>query len=161
MARESSVIAPNAITIAFTGATTVLFGSIPAPSYTVINDTKITAIAPASTGTQIKSPVQLVVSTYKKLGLAKTPTYPEFAALTGGLGQTIFYPPNVKGWDGGRAWINPATIFERENIIRFVSVTDMDVGRNVDEVLRVLDALQTDELCPCNWQKGEKTLEVA
>ncbi|HSZ82600.1 MAG TPA: peroxiredoxin [Polyangia bacterium] len=52
-------------------------------------------------------------------------------------------------------------IVDPENVIRFVSVTDMDVGRNVDEVLRVLDALQTDELCPCNWQKGEKTLEVA
>ena len=40
-------------------------------------------------------------------------------------------------------------------------VTDLEVGRNVDEVLRVLDALQTDELCPCNWQKGEATLEAA
>ena len=39
-----------------------------------------------------------------------------------------------------------------------VSVNDLSVGRNVDEVLRMLDALQTDELCPCNWQKGEETL---
>jgi alkyl hydroperoxide reductase subunit AhpC len=52
-------------------------------------------------------------------------------------------------------------IVDPENVIRFVSVTDLDVGRNVDEVLRVLDALQTDELCPCNWQKGEPTLQVA
>jgi len=52
-------------------------------------------------------------------------------------------------------------IVDPEGIIRFVSVTDLDVGRNVDEVLRVLDALQTDELCPCNWQKGQPTLEVA
>ena len=52
-------------------------------------------------------------------------------------------------------------IVDPEGIIRFVSVTDLDVGRNVDEVLRVLDALQTDELCPCNWQKGEPTLEAA
>jgi peroxiredoxin (alkyl hydroperoxide reductase subunit C) len=52
-------------------------------------------------------------------------------------------------------------IVDPEGIIRFASVTDLDVGRNVDEVLRVLDALQTDELCPCNWQKGEPTLEVA
>jgi alkyl hydroperoxide reductase subunit AhpC len=50
-------------------------------------------------------------------------------------------------------------IVDPEGIIRFVSVTDLDVGRNVDEVVRVLDALQTDELCPCNWQKGEATLE--
>jgi lipoyl-dependent peroxiredoxin subunit C len=52
-------------------------------------------------------------------------------------------------------------IVDPENTIRFVSVTDLDVGRNVDEVLRVLDALQTDELCPCNWQKGQPTLEAA
>jgi hypothetical protein len=46
--------------------------------------------------------VQLVVSTYKKLGITAAPTYPEFAGLTGGLGQAIFYPPNVKSWDGGK-----------------------------------------------------------
>ena len=42
--------------------------------------------------------------------------------------------------------------------IRFVQVNDLDVGRNVDEVLRVLDALQTGALTPCNWQKGQATL---
>jgi peroxiredoxin (alkyl hydroperoxide reductase subunit C) len=51
-------------------------------------------------------------------------------------------------------------IVDPENIIRFVYVTDLSVGRNPQEVLRVLDALQTDELCPCNWQKGEATLAV-
>jgi hypothetical protein len=40
-------------------------------------------------------------------------------------------------------------------------VTDLNVGRNPEEVLRVLDALQTDELCPCNWQKGDETLKAA
>ena len=49
-------------------------------------------------------------------------------------------------------------IVDPEGIIRWVSVYDLSVGRNVKEVIRVLDALQTDELCPCNWQKGEKTL---
>ena len=48
-----------------------------------------------------------------------------------------------------------------ENVIRFVYVTDLSVGRNPQEVLRVLDALQTDELCPCNWQKGEEALKVS
>jgi peroxiredoxin (alkyl hydroperoxide reductase subunit C) len=52
-------------------------------------------------------------------------------------------------------------IVDPQGIIRFVSVTDMNVGRNVSEVVRVLDALQTDELCPCNWQRGEETLEAA
>ncbi len=51
-------------------------------------------------------------------------------------------------------------IVDPEGLIRFVYVTDLSVGRNPQEVLRVLDALQTDELCPCNWHKGEATLTV-
>jgi len=52
-------------------------------------------------------------------------------------------------------------VVDPDNIIRFVSVNDLSVGRNPQEVLRVLDALQSDELCPCNWQKGEEHLLVA
>jgi peroxiredoxin (alkyl hydroperoxide reductase subunit C) len=49
-------------------------------------------------------------------------------------------------------------IVDPQGVIRWVQVNDLSVGRSVDEVLRVLDALQTDELCPCNWKKGEATL---
>ena len=52
-------------------------------------------------------------------------------------------------------------VVDPQGIIRFVSVNDLSVGRNPQEVLRVLDALQTDELCPCNWQKGEEVLKAA
>ena len=52
-------------------------------------------------------------------------------------------------------------IVDPEGVIRHVSVNDLNVGRSVDETLRVLDALQTDELCPCNWKKGEPTLDAA
>jgi lipoyl-dependent peroxiredoxin subunit C len=52
-------------------------------------------------------------------------------------------------------------IVDPDGIIRWATVNDLSVGRNVDEVIRVLDALQTDELCPCNWTKGEKTLGSA
>lgn len=52
-------------------------------------------------------------------------------------------------------------IVDPDGIIRFISVNDLSVGRNPKEVLRVLDALQTDELCPCNWQKGEETIHVS
>lgn len=52
-------------------------------------------------------------------------------------------------------------IVDPEGVIRWVSVNDLSVGRSVDETLRVLDALQTDELCPCNWKQGEKTLGAA
>ncbi len=49
-------------------------------------------------------------------------------------------------------------IVDPTGTIRWASVNDLSVGRNVPEVLRVLDGLQTDELCPCNWKKGEETL---
>jgi lipoyl-dependent peroxiredoxin subunit C len=52
-------------------------------------------------------------------------------------------------------------IVDPHGVIRFVYVTDLNVGRSPEEVLRVLDALQTDELCPCNWQQGEDTLKAA
>jgi peroxiredoxin (alkyl hydroperoxide reductase subunit C) len=52
-------------------------------------------------------------------------------------------------------------IVDPHGVIRWVGVNDLKVGRNVDEVLRVLDALQTDELCPCNWKEGQPTLKVA
>ena len=51
-------------------------------------------------------------------------------------------------------------IVDPQGVIRFAYVTDLSVGRNPQEVLRVLDALQTDELCPCNWHKGEETLSA-
>ncbi len=49
-------------------------------------------------------------------------------------------------------------IVDPDGIIRHVSINDLSVGRNPKEVLRILDGLQTDELCPCNWEKGEETL---
>ena len=52
-------------------------------------------------------------------------------------------------------------VVDPDGIIRYAAVNDLSVGRNPAEVLRVLDALQTDELCPCNWNKGEQTLKVA
>jgi len=62
--------------------------------------------------------------------------------------------------DAGAA-LRVTFIADPEGTIRYVSVNDLNVGRNVDEVVRTLDALQTDELCPCNWQKGQDTIKVA
>jgi peroxiredoxin (alkyl hydroperoxide reductase subunit C) len=49
-------------------------------------------------------------------------------------------------------------IVDPQGVIRWVNINDLSVGRNIDETIRVLDALQTDELCPCNWKKGEEVL---
>ena len=60
--------------------------------------------------------------------------------------------------EGERVAYRATFIIDPEGIVRWINVNDLSVGRNVSEVLRVLDALQTDELCPCNWTKGEETL---
>jgi peroxiredoxin (alkyl hydroperoxide reductase subunit C) len=49
-------------------------------------------------------------------------------------------------------------IVDPENIIQHVTVNNLDVGRNPEETLRVLDALQTGELCACNRAVGGETL---
>ena len=76
--------------------------------------------SPPSVATQIKSPVALFVSTYRKLGVPKAPTVPDMNSLAGRLGQQLLYPPNVAGWAGGRTWITPATLLERGNAMRSV-----------------------------------------
>ena len=50
-------------------------------------------------------------------------------------------------------------IVDPEGTIQWAAANGLNVGRNPQEVLRVLDALQTDELCPCNWEKGKATLQ--
>ncbi len=67
----------------------------------------------------------------------------------------------LNGEFNDRDAVRATFIVDPEGVIRFVSVNDMSVGRNPQEVLRVLDALQTDELCPCNWQKGDDVLKAA
>ncbi|NTV68525.1 MAG: DUF1800 domain-containing protein [Azonexaceae bacterium] len=71
--------------------------------------------APDAVGTHIKSPVELVVSTYRKLGLHEMPGVPDFNESTGALGQRLLYPPTVAGWAGGRSWITPGLLLQRGN----------------------------------------------
>ena len=52
-------------------------------------------------------------------------------------------------------------IVDPENIIQHVTVNGLNVGRNPAETLRILDALQTDQLCPCNWTEGAEVLRPA
>lgn len=80
----------------------------------------------ASMGTQIKSPVQLAVSTYRKLGLTQVPGVPDFNESTGALGQSLFRPPTVAGWAGGRTWITPGLLLERGNFARDVLFPDIN-----------------------------------
>ncbi|NGP17302.1 DUF1800 domain-containing protein [Devosia chinhatensis] len=74
----------------------------------------------ASVATHIKSPTELLVSTYRKLGLIALPGIPDPYTVSKTLGQVLLYPPTVAGWSEGRAWITPGLLFERANFAREV-----------------------------------------
>jgi hypothetical protein len=80
----------------------------------------------ASVGTHIKSPVELAVSTYRKLGLDDAPGVPDFNRATGALGQTLLRPPTVAGWGEGQSWITPGLLLERGNFARDVLFPDIN-----------------------------------
>ncbi len=82
--------------------------------------------SPPSVGTQIKSPVLLAVSTFRKLGLKEVPGVPDFNIATTTLGQRLFSPPTVAGWAEGRSWITPGLLLERGNFIRDILFPDIN-----------------------------------
>ncbi len=82
--------------------------------------------APESVATRIKSPVELVVSTYRKLGLAEIPGVPDFNETTAALGQRLMHPPTVAGWAQGRSWITPGLLLERGNFALDVALPDIN-----------------------------------
>ncbi len=82
--------------------------------------------SPQSVGTHIKSPVELAVSTYRKLELPSVPGVPDFNAATRTLGQYLFNPPTVAGWAQGRAWITPGLLIARKNFAYDVLFPDIN-----------------------------------
>ena len=68
--------------------------------------------------TKVRSPVELGISLLR--ALEATTSMQKLAVEVADLGQKLFYPPNVKGWDGGTAWINSATLLGRTNLIKRV-----------------------------------------
>ena len=73
--------------------------------------------SPVSMATHIKSPVELVISTYKKMGLKEVPGVPDFNDVTEALGQKLLYPPTVAGWANGKSWITPGLLLARGNFV--------------------------------------------
>lgn len=104
--------------------------------------------AAPSVATHIKSPAELIVSTYRKLGLATLPGVPDPHTVCKTLGQILLYPPTVAGWGEGRAWITPGLLFERGNFARDVMFPDMisftdpnlNPGEEVQRVNRNINA---------------------
>jgi uncharacterized protein (DUF1800 family) len=82
--------------------------------------------AARNVGTRIKSPVELMISTYRRMGLETVPGVPDFNVVSGALGQRLMHPPTVAGWSQGRSWITPSLMFERSNFV--LDVLFPDVG---------------------------------
>jgi hypothetical protein len=80
----------------------------------------------AATGTRIKPPVELVVGTYRKMGLKEIPGVPDFNEVTEALGQKLFFPPTVAGWANGRSWITPGLLLTRGNFAYDVVFPDIN-----------------------------------
>jgi hypothetical protein len=73
--------------------------------------------APPSVGTRIKPPTELVISTYKKMGLTELPGVPDFNIVTETLGQRLLFPPTVAGWAQGKSWVTPGLLLARGNFV--------------------------------------------
>ena len=114
----------------------------------------------ASVATQVKSPISLLLSTYRKLGLRDVPTIPDFRRTTRGIGQTLFNPPNVAGWAGGRTWITPATLFQRGNLFRDVLFPDVKAFRPPDRGMPAIYA-RVGEALAKGMSIGEATRDGA
>jgi uncharacterized protein (DUF1800 family) len=78
-----------------------------------------------SFGTRIKGPVELAVSTYRRLGVRRLPGIPDLYVVSRELGQILLNPPTVAGWAQGRAWITPGLLLARGNFARDVLFPDI------------------------------------
>lgn len=83
----------------------------------------------AVVGQKIKSPTELVVGAVRTLGVPARDLDTLLDAMDR-MGQNLFQPPSVKGWDGGRAWINTATLFARQNVLAYLITGRRPTGRN-------------------------------
>ncbi|MCC5821992.1 MAG: DUF1800 domain-containing protein [Phycisphaerales bacterium] len=83
----------------------------------------------AVVGRKIKSPAELVVGAVRTLGVPARDINALLASMDR-MGQNLFYPPSVKGWDGGRAWINTATLFARQNTLTYLITGRQPTGRD-------------------------------
>lgn len=129
----------------------------------------------ATVGVQIKGPIELIVSTYRRLGLAALPGIPDINSASSELGQVLLNPPTVAGWAQGRAWITPATLIGRGNFARDVMFPDqinfvdpnLDPGPQIREVnnrlLRGADvaAATTEETPGAGASMGERAIANA
>ncbi|VVB84544.1 Peroxiredoxin [uncultured archaeon] len=82
--------------------------------------------------------------------------YPLLSDITKEVGRSYGILIEEKG-----ITLRGAYIIDPEGVLRYQVVHDLNIGRSVDEILRVLKALQTGEMCPVEWRPGKSTLGKA
>ena len=95
----------------------------------------------ASVARKIRSPVELAVGILRSLDATVGANH--LAAALRPLGQRVFYPPNVKGWEGGKAWINATTFIGRVNLV--ARLLDEDHARFAGDSLEAYFANQFED----------------
>ncbi|MEZ6137316.1 MAG: DUF1800 domain-containing protein [Pirellulaceae bacterium] len=99
-----------------------------------------------SAGRKVRSPVEMAVGMLRSL--AGTTNLIELSRQLREVGQAVFFPPNVKGWDGGRAWVNSSTLVGRANLVHHI-VRDENTrfaGGELSDMLRSYDATQPEKM---------------
>ena len=96
-------------------------------------------------GRKIKSPVELMAGMLRSLGATANTQVIAQGLLT--IGQGLFYPPNVKGWDGGRAWINSSTLLGRSNLVADILKNDATLfdKQNLTDYLAGFDVHSSEQ----------------
>ena len=96
-------------------------------------------------GRKIKSPVELVIGTLRCLQATSNTQLIAEGLLK--VGQGLFYPPNVKGWDGGRTWINSSTLLGRSNLLADILRNEATKfnGQTLTAYLASQDVLTADQ----------------
>ena len=86
-------------------------------------------------GTRIKSPTELLVGTWRRLGLTKIPQPRYLKQESSEMGQVVLQPPTVEGWPGGREWITSSTLLARYNYLgRLLLSKELDGDRFAIEI---------------------------
>jgi uncharacterized protein (DUF1800 family) len=102
----------------------------------------------ASIRSQIKSPVQFLIQLLKQLEISEPPAGFAITAQQQ-LGQVLFMPPNVAGWDWGQAWINTNTLLTRYNLAGFITTGAEDGGKAME-----MERVKTPGMAPAPRRAG-------
>jgi hypothetical protein len=112
--------------------------------------------------------VELLISTYKKMGLTAVPGIPDFNEQSEMLGQKLFYPPNVAGWAHGRSWITPGLLLARGNVMYDTLYPPIDfmapdrVPNGLYQILSVADKLgQGQDITTATQPEGKSSGEMS